>query len=131
MFTHINVADAVQMLDHRNAGITADAFDQATAATGHDDVDVFRHGDQRANGGTIRGFDHLHHGSWQISFGQTTLNARGDGTIGVNRLGTAAQDGRIAGLQAQAGGIDGHVRPRLVDDPDHAQRHAHLADLDT
>ena len=49
---------------------------------------------------------------------------------GVDRLGAAAQDGRVAGLQAQAGGVDGHVRPRLVDDPDHAQRHAHLADLD-
>ena len=48
----------------------------------------------------------------------------------MNGLGTATQDGGIAGLQAQAGGIDGHVGARLVDDADHAQRHAHLADLD-
>ena len=127
--TDVNVADAVQMLDHRHAGVTADALDQATAATGHDDVDVFRHGDQRANGGTVSGFDHLHHGGRQIGFGQTALDAGGNGTIGMNRLGAATQDGRVAGLQAQAGGIDGHVRPGFVDDPDHAQRHAHLADL--
>ena len=49
----------------------------------------------------------------------------------MNRLGTAAQNGGVAGLQAQAGGVDGHVRPRLIDDADHTQRHAHLANLDT
>src|SRR5690606_29046028 len=41
----------------------------------------------------------------------------------------ATQDGRVAGLQTQAGRIDGHVRTRLVDDADHTQRYAHLADL--
>ena len=46
------------------------------------------------------------------------------------RLGAAAQDRRVAGLEAQSRGVGGHVRPRLVDDADDAQRHAHQADLD-
>ncbi|MNO28992.1 hypothetical protein D3C76_188970 [compost metagenome] len=131
VFTHVNVADAVQVLDHRDTGITADAFDQATTAARHDDINVFRHGDQRADGSAIGGFDHLHHRGRQIGLGQAALNAGGDGTVGMNGLGTATQDGCVTGFQAQARGIDGHVRPRLVDDPDHAQWHAHLADLDT
>jgi hypothetical protein len=47
----------------------------------------------------------------------------------MNGFGAPAQDGRITGLEAQAGGVDGHVGPRLVNDANHAQRHAHLADL--
>ena len=39
----------------------------------------------------------------------------------------AAQHDRVAGLQAQRGGVDRDVRPRLVDDGDDAERHAHLA----
>ncbi len=127
--TDVNVADAVQVLDHRHAGIAADALDQATATARHDHVDVLGHGDHRANGGTVGGFDHLHHGGRQFGLGQTALDARGNRPVGMNRFGATAQDGRVAGLQAQARGIDGHVGPGFVDDPDHAQRHAHLADL--
>ncbi|MNN24578.1 hypothetical protein D3C81_1380160 [compost metagenome] len=126
----VDVADAVQVLDHRHAGVTADALDQALAATRHDDVDELRHGDQRAHGGAVGGFHHLHAGRRQAGFSQAKLDAAGDGAIGMDRLGAATQDGRVAGLQAQAGSVDGHVGPRLVDDADDAQRYAHLADLD-
>ncbi len=47
--------------------------------------------------------------------------------VGVRRRGGAAQDDRVAGLQAQRGRVDRHVRPRLVDDRDDAERHAHPA----
>ncbi|MNC25423.1 hypothetical protein D3C75_735110 [compost metagenome] len=126
----VDVADAVQVLDHRHPRVAADALDQTLAAARHDDVDELGHGDQRADGGAVGGFHHLHAGRRQTGFGQAALDAGGDGAIGMDRLGAAAQDGGVAGLQAQAGGVDGHVGPRLVDDPDHAQRHAHLADLD-
>ncbi len=48
----------------------------------------------------------------------------------MQRFGTAAQDAGVAGLQAQAGGVRGHVRARFVDDADDAERHAHAADFD-
>ncbi len=41
----------------------------------------------------------------------------------------AAQHHRVPALQAERGGVDGHVRPRLVDDPDHAQRRPLLLHL--
>ena len=50
--------------------------------------------------------------------------------VAAQRLRAAAQDGGVAGLEAQPRGIRGHVRPRFVDDADHAERHAHAADLD-
>ena len=37
---------------------------------------------------------------------------------------------RVAGLQAQRGGVDRDVRPRLVDDGDDAERDAHLAHVE-
>ena len=45
--------------------------------------------------------------------------------------GGAAQDDRVAGLQAQSCGVDRNVRPGLVDDGDDAERDADLADVQT
>ncbi|MNS81750.1 hypothetical protein D3C72_1154710 [compost metagenome] len=117
------------MLDDRHPRIKADALDQALATARYDDIDILRHADQRAYRLAIGGFHHLHHRGWQTSLSQAALNAGGDGAVGVNGLGAAAQDGRVAGLQAQTGRINSHIRPRLVDDPDHTQWHPHLADL--
>jgi hypothetical protein len=49
--------------------------------------------------------------------------------VAFERLRTAAQNRRVARLQAQRGGVDRHVRTRFIDDADHAERHAHLTDL--
>ena len=38
----------------------------------------------------------------------------------------AAQEAGVAALEAEAGDVDGHVGARLVDDEQHAERHAHL-----
>ena len=45
-------------------------------------------------------------------------------------VGGAAQHDRVASLQAQRGGVDRDVGARLVDDRDHAERHAHLAHVE-
>jgi hypothetical protein len=47
--------------------------------------------------------------------------------IGLRGARGAAQHDRVAGLQAQRGGVDRHVRARLVDDGDDSERDAHLA----
>ena len=47
--------------------------------------------------------------------------------LGVAR---PAQHDRVAALEAERGAVDRHVRPRLVDHGDHAERHAQLAHLD-
>jgi len=44
-------------------------------------------------------------------------------------FGATAQDGSVAGFQAQGGGIGSHVRAGFVNDADDAQRHPHPPDL--
>ena len=58
------------------------------------------------------------------------MHAGGNGLVAANGFRAAAQDAGVAGFQAQAGRIGGHIRASLVDDANHAQRHAHLAQLD-
>ena len=55
---------------------------------------------------------------------------RDDGAIRVYRLAAAAQDGGVAGLGAEDGGVTGNVGARLVDDAHDADGHAPLGDLD-
>ena len=43
---------------------------------------------------------------------------------------SASQHHGVAGAQRERGDVDGHVRPRLVDGADHAERHAHLLEGD-
>ena len=64
------------------------------------------------------------------ALGELGGDDRGQHGVRVRRRGRAAQHDRVAGLQAQRGGVDGHVRPRLVDDGDDAERHAHLAHVE-
>ena len=46
--------------------------------------------------------------------------------VGGARARRAAQQAGVAALEAQARDVDRHVRARLVDDQEHAERHAHL-----
>ncbi len=110
--------------------VARDALDQSLAAARHDDVDVLLVGDQAADRRAVGGRDHLHGVLGQARGAQALVDARRDRAVAAERLGAAAQDRRVAGLEAQSRGVGGHVRPRLVDDADDAQRHAHEADLD-
>src|SRR3546814_13194914 len=47
----------------------------------------------------------------------------------LEALRAAAQNGGVAGLEAERAGIGGHVRPALVDDADDAQGHGDAGDL--
>ena len=118
------------MLDHRHPRFLRDALDQALAAARHDDVNVFRHGDEVADGRAVGGFDHLHRRFRQAGGREAGAHAGGDGLIAADRFLAAAQDRGVAGLEAQRRGVGRDVGARLVDDADHAERHAHLADLD-
>ena len=51
------------------------------------------------------------------------------GPVGRDRLLAAAEDRRVAALDAERGGVDGHVGPALVDHEDHAERDADLPDV--
>ena len=53
-----------------------------------------------------------------------------DRGVGGGRHAAAAQDAGVARLQADARGVGGDVGTGLVDDGDHAERHAHARKLD-
>ena len=63
------------------------------------------------------------------ALGRLGRDAREHG-VRVRRGRGAAQHDRVARLQAQRGGVDRHVGPRLVDHRDDAERDAHLADVE-
>src|SRR5689334_4655662 len=127
----VDVAYAVQMLQHRHARLARDALDQRLAAARYDDVHVRLVGYQVADRRTIRGVDQLHAVRGQPRLAQARGDAASDRAVAVDRLGAAAQDRRVARLEAQPRRIRGDVRPRLVDDADDTERHAHRADLDS
>ncbi len=100
------------------------------AAARDDDVHVVVHAQELAHGRAVGGVDDEHRVLGQPRRAQTLVHAHRDRQIGVDRLRTAAQDAGVARLQAERRGIRSDVRARLVDDSDHAERHAHPADLD-
>ena len=61
---------------------------------------------------------------------QAFLDQRGDGAVGADGFRAAAQDGSIAGFEAERRGVGGDVRTSFVNNADDAERDAHLADLD-
>src|SRR3546814_6694632 len=61
-----------------------------------------------------RGVLHQRHGlDRQVELAQRGMQAAGDGDIALARLRAATQQHRVAGAQAQRGGIGGHVGTRL------------------
>ena len=56
----VDVAHAVEMLDHRHLRLARDALDQALAAARHDDVDVLVVGDQVPDRRAVGRRDDLH-----------------------------------------------------------------------
>ncbi len=58
------------------------------------------------------------------------LDDAAEGDVARQRFRAAAQDAGVAALDRQRRGLDGHVRPALVDHREDADRHAHAADAD-
>ena len=124
-FIHKDVAVPRSGFDHRDGGILGDKRDQPRAPARNDHIhqpaglDEFLHRLPRA---------------W-IEQLDCALGYSGDSgknlhqpLIASSRFFAAAQHDGVAGFQREHGRVDGNVRPRFIDNPHHAQRHAHLAD---
>ena len=125
---HVQVADALVVLDHRHARVFGDEADQAFAAARDgqvDDVDELQQFDHCLAAEILQ---HRHRGLGHAVRAQRSVQRRGDGEVGTDRLGAATQDHRVAGHQAQRRGVGGDVGARLVDHRDHAERDAHALD---
>ena len=126
----IDVADAVAVREHRNPAFLLHPLDQRRAAARHDHVDEFRHGQHDADRRPVRGRHALQGGLGQPRPPQPLLQAAEDRARGEEALRAAAQDRRIARLEAERPGVRGDVRARFVNHADHAERHAHARDVE-
>ena len=75
-----------------------------------------------ADSGPVRRGDELDKVFRQARLRQRATQGVCDGGGGIEAFRSAAQDHRIPGPHAQARRVGGHVRPALIDDPDHAER---------
>ena len=129
---HVRVADAFEMAHHRHARILLHARDEALAAARHDDVDEAAHVAQHdPDGLAILRRHHLHGRFGQAVHAERPSETGMDRGARARAFGAAAQDRGIAALQAKRGRVGRDVRPALVNDADHAERHAHARDLET
>ena len=119
-----HVTDAVEVLDHRHRRFAATRWIRLLPPRGTITSTCVIVASS-ADGGAVGGRDRLHRVLGQAGGGEALVHACGDRLVGAHRLGAAAQDRRVARFEAQRGGVGGDVRPRFVDDADHAERHAH------
>ena len=70
--------------------------------------------------GAVRILNALNRADVQARLFQAGVNDLHQGLVAVPNVAAAAQDNRVAGLQAQGGNVQGYVGPGFVDDADHA-----------
>ena len=124
------MTDTLVVLDHRHPRMLGNETDQAFATARNRQVDQLMQLQQFQHRLAAQVSQHGHGGRRYPVGLQRTGECLRDRGVGVNCLGTTAQDHAVTRLQAQRRGFGGHVRARLVDHRDHAQRHAHLLHAD-
>ena len=123
---HVGVTHACPGFDHRNRRVLYRGLDQSLAASRDDDVDVLAQLQHALHERAIGRRNQLHAMFRQTCLPQAFLNGTGNGPIARQRFAAAAKHDGVPGLDADGGDIARHVRPRFVDDPDHAERNAAL-----
>ncbi len=127
---HIDVAETFEMRKDRHPRLALHPRNEALATARHDDVDApvkpRQHG---AHSGTIRNRHHLDGMFRQTRHLQPVNEAGMNGRRRMQAVRAAAQDDRIACLEAQRPGIGRHIRPALIDHADDTKRRAHALDM--
>ena len=122
--------DALVVLQHGHAGVAAHPPHQLLAAARDDQIDELVELEQRGHRGAVRGVDELHRLGGRPHLLERLGQDRRDRDVRLDRLAASAKHDRVPRLHAETGGVGGDVRPRLVDEPDHAERHPHSGDLE-
>ena len=121
------MADSVEVLDHRNAGLFHETRDQPFAATGNHDINPLRVSDQLIHHIAVRGCHKLHRVSRQSGFFKRFRDNFRENPVRPDRFAAAAENGGVAALQRERRGIHCDIRAAFINDRDHAKRHAHAA----
>jgi hypothetical protein len=125
------VAVAGGRVHHRHRRHRLDRCLQAFAAARDQQVDQALLGRQLGQLGVAAAGQHHHRVLGQPGLGQRFADDRRQRPVGALGVGAAAEHDRVAALDRQRRAVDGHVRARLVDDRDDAQRHPHLAQVES
>ncbi len=130
-FVHIDVADAFEMREHRNARLLLHALDEAFSAARHDHVDgAAKPFKEIADRVAICCRDELNGCLGQPRSLQPLDEAGVDCAIAFEAFGAAPQDHGIAGLEAEPARVGRDVGTAFVNDADDAQGHANAGNLE-
>jgi hypothetical protein len=126
----IEVADAFKMRENRHARLLLHSGHEALAPARDDHVEIAgKTGEHLADRRAV-GYGHeLDRILGQAGDRQALDEASVDRGGRIQRIRAAAQDDRIASLQAERAGVGRDVRPTLVDHADDAERRAHTLDV--
>jgi len=116
---HVDVAVPLEVFEDRDLRLRGDRADEALAAPRDDKVDAVVHREERGDFVVSDG-DEL-----DRAVGDRALHRLEERRVGVARLGAALQDRSVPALEAERGRFRRHARPRLVDEEDDADWHAH------
>ena len=105
-----NVADPVQVLDDRDAGLVDDSLDEPFPSPRDDDVHELLEPEQLPDGPSVGGLDDLDRVGGQGGLREPRADALRNRPVGVDRLRAAPEDRRIARLEAEPTRVRGHVR---------------------
>ena len=126
-----DMANTMVMLDDRHASVLHHRFDQRMAAARHDHIEIAVHPGKKAHTlaiGEGHKLDDIRREPGVFGPGGKRF---GDSEVRMDRFFPAAKNAGVAGLEAQDGGIGRHIRTRFIDDPDHADGHPELGDLES
>ena len=125
----VDVAVAAGGGDHGHPAVLDEQLLELVAAARDDHVDQSFHGDELEQRLARTGDEGDRLGR-QAGLEDRALHDLGQHAVGVLGGAAAAQHDGVARLQAEGRGVDRHVRPRLVDDGHHAERHPQAGELE-
>ena len=124
----VGVAEPLGMREHRHARLALHTLDQRLAAARHDQVEQAGGRQHRRDIGAVGVRRDLHAGLRQSRRAQSRHQRRIDRGGAAHAFRAAAQDHRVARLQADAGGVGADIRAAFVDHADHADRRGDALD---
>ena len=127
----VHVAVAGEMFDDGHLGLGRHAANQPLAAARNRQVDVLRQRQKLAHRVAVGRAHQLHGVRRQADFLGRLGEQLDDRLARMDRFLAAAQDHRVARLDADRRRVGRHVGPRFVDEKHDAQRHADLVDPQT
>src|SRR5215510_11640493 len=113
------MANTYPSSDDSNSAVFTAKLMQARAATRDDYIYIIAQGKHSGYNRSIGIINKLNRGDRNLIRFKRTVHNLNQSAICVQRFASTAQDGCIASFDRQGGGINGHIRARLVNDTQH------------